>query len=270
LGTWLLAARTALARGQGIDLRSAPAEVQWIRLLPDTADQQRRAAAQTRIGAGERTVLIIGEAINVRGRHLFTSQTPGATSVEAVDLRDLVTFTRGFDLSSDDALTRLVTFAGELMTQVGATTFMNRIESIRSGRARTPPTPAEAAAVAFAAAPCFGGAHDLLDRLEEQPRARVYRPEIVRCCRSALRAAAGGGISLLDAVLQARERNRHQGRPVSGRAVGSTLLLKGLEADVAIVTHPEAMTSQNLYVALTRGARRVIICSHVPVLVPTA
>lgn len=83
-----------------------------------------------------------------------------------------------------------------------------------------------------------------------------------------MRAAVAGRITLLDAVLQARERNRHLGRPLSRRAVGSTLLLKGLEADVAIILHPEMMDASNLYVALTRGARRLIVCSSTAVLMP--
>ena len=81
--------------------------------------------------------------------------------------------------------------------------------------------------------------------------------------------AAGGG-TLLDAVLQARERNRQLGRPISRRAVGSTLLLKGLEADVVVILHPELMDAQNLYVAITRAARRLIVCSNTAVLSPVA
>jgi DNA helicase-2/ATP-dependent DNA helicase PcrA len=108
----------------------------------------------------------------------------------------------------------------------------------------------------------------LIQQLEDQAHARVFRPEILHCCRSAMRAAASGDITVLDAVLKGRERNRHLGRPVSRRAVGSTLLLKGLEADVAVITHPEAMDASNLYVALTRGARRLIVCSSTPVLRP--
>ena len=83
-----------------------------------------------------------------------------------------------------------------------------------------------------------------------------------------MRAVAAGGVTLLDAVLQARERNRHLGRPVSRRAVGSTLLLKVLEADVAVSLYPDMMDAPNLYVALTRGARRLVVCSSTPVLTP--
>jgi DNA helicase-2/ATP-dependent DNA helicase PcrA len=83
-----------------------------------------------------------------------------------------------------------------------------------------------------------------------------------------MQAAAGGSIDFLSAATQARERNRHLGRPLARRAVGSTLLLKGLEADAAVILHPELMTAQNLYVALTRGARLIVVCSPTPILTP--
>jgi hypothetical protein len=57
--------------------------------------------------------------------------------------------------------------------------------------------------------------------------------------------AVGGASDFLAAAIRARERNRHLGRPIARRSVGSTLLLKGLEADVSVILHPELMTAQN-------------------------
>lgn len=270
LGRWLLEVRAQLQGGQHVDLRGAPAEVNWVQLDAANAEQRRRAAAQTRAVGQEQTVLIIGDALNTRGRHQFTSQTPGATAVEAADLGDLVGFARHFNAGAPNSLEKLINFASALMTQVSATNLLGRVETIRQGRARTPPTPAEAAAVAFVDAPSLIAALRLLDQLEHQPHARVFRPEMLHCCRSAMRAAAAGEMTLLDAVLQARERNRHLGRPISRRAVGSTLLLKGLEADVAVILHPELMNAPNLYVALTRGAHRLVVCSPNAILRPVA
>lgn len=269
LGLWLLQARAQLQAGQAVDLRGAPVEVQWVP-HNGNADVQRRAAAQTRLVGQEETVLIIGDARNPRGRHQFTGQTPGATSVEAVDLGDLLGFARRFNVAAPDALEQLVNFAADLMTRVGAANFLTRVETIRQGRARTAPTPAETAAVAFVAAPSMAGALELLQQLEDQAHARVFRPEMLHCCRTAMRTAGTGGVPLLDAALQARERNRRVGRHVSRRAVGSTLLLKGLEADVVVILHPEMLDAPNLYVALTRGARRLLVCSDTPVLRPAA
>lgn len=269
LGAWLLQARASLQAGRAVDLRGAPEGVQWVQLTQGMELQQRLMAARTEAPNRDGRVLVIGDSINVNSRHQLTMQTPGATSVEAVDLKDLVNFARRFDLANPNALRLLAEFATSLMTGVGTANLLARVETIRSGRARTPATPAEAAAVAFMAAPSHIRSIDLLQSLADQRGARVYRPEVLHCGISALRAAEGGG-GLIGAAMQARERNRHLGRPLGRRAVGSTLLLKGLEADVAVILEPELMTAQHLYVALTRGARRVVVCSSTPMLTPAA
>lgn len=268
LGNWLLMVRQQLQAGRQVDLRTAPPEVRWVQLNAGTEVQQRLIAARAEAPNAQGTVLIIGDAINAQGRYQLTSQTPGAMTVEAVDLRDLVSFAGQFDLQGAQPLSQLASFASSVMTGVSAATLLPRVESLRSGRARTPPTPAEAEAVAFVAEPTMERALRVLDVFSNQPGSRVYRPEVLHGCKSAMQTAAGGSTDLLSAAVLARERNRHRGRPIARRSVGSTLLLKGLEADVAVILHPELMTAQNLYVALTRGARHVVVCSPTPILTP--
>ncbi|MCV5626659.1 hypothetical protein OFN31_34085, partial [Escherichia coli] len=77
-------------------------------------------------------------------------------------------------------------------------------------------------------------------------------PEVLRCCLRALQSAAAGGCTFADATVNERERNRHESRPLPRRVIGSTLLLKGLEGEVAVITSPEEMDAQHLYVAMTR------------------
>lgn len=268
LGQWLLSVRTALSSGSSIDLRTAPPEVRWVQLTVGNEIQQRLTAARTSAPGNHGTVLVIGDSINVQGRHLLTSQTPGAMAVEAVDLRDLVSFARRFDPLAPNALQVLVEFAAVMMTGVGAASLVTRVGILHGGRARTPPSLPEAAAVAFDTARTMSSALSLVDALASDAGTRVYRPEIFHCCRSAMQSAMRGEQDFLAAALQSRERNRHVRPPVARRAVGSTLLLKGLEADVAVVLNPETMNAQNLYVALTRGAKGLVVCSPSPVLVP--
>lgn len=265
LGTWLLHSRQLLEAGQPVDLGTAPTEVEWVQIHPANAEAQRRGAALTPLQQGE-SALIIGDARNTVGRQRLTSQTPGATTVEAVDLPDLITFAQSFELAGPMALSQIANFAAGVMTCVGVNAYLARVETIRSGRNRTPPTVAEAFAVSYLAAPSYPGVIGLLQRLAQQPDCRVYRPEILRCCIAALRMAASRTHSFHEAAIQIRERNRFQGRPLSRRAVGSTLLLKGLEADVAVILEPELMNARNLYVAMTRGAKRLVICSQTRVL----
>lgn len=268
LGNWLLVCRQILAAGGAIDLRAAPQEVTWVQLAPGTAEEQRMEAARTQAATRDGSVLVIGDSRNARGRRLLASRTPGATTVEPVDLRDLTDFGQNFNLAADDAVMRLIEFAGEVMTNVGAAELLRRVNSLRQGRARIPATSAEAAVVAFAAAPSLISAHNALTQIAEQKNVRSYRPAILRCCMTAMQRAADGSSTFYAATLHERERNRHTGRPLSLRSVGSTLLLKGLEADVAVVLHPETMDAKHLYVALTRGARRVVVCSETANLVP--
>jgi hypothetical protein len=81
-------------------------------------------------------------------------------------------------------------------------------------------------------------------------------------------AVREGGPTPYEAAVQVREQARMVGRPLARRTVGSTLLLKGLEADVAVILTPELMDRQHLYVAMTRGARKLVICSDSPTLSP--
>lgn len=267
LGKWLLKVREQLEQGGAVDLASAPKGVEWIRIV-GAGDQQRMNAARFDPKDARQSVLVIGDSRNTRGRLDLCSKTPGATAVESVELGDLIQFSSRFNLASADALEQIVGIAAEIMTQVGKRKFLNRVGVVLRGKSKSSPTPAELAAVKFCESPDMRNAGMLIDALQLQKGARVFRPEVLRCLRAAISEAAGGSVTFPEAVLSARERGRFRGRLVSRRAVGSTLLLKGLESDVAVVLHPEKMNSQNLYVALTRGARRVLVCSEGAVIHP--
>ena len=58
------------------------------------------------------------------------------------------------------------------------------------------------------------------------------------------------------------------GRQLPKNAIGSTLLLKGLEADHVVVLNASDLDARNLYVAMTRGAKSVILCARNSMLAP--
>ena len=197
----------------------------------------------------------------------FASQTRGAVTVEAVDLRDLLNFARSFDLGADDALRRLVEFAKSVMTKVEAPEYLRRIETLNRGAARNPASPAEQAALAFIRGPSVVAAINVLGEIKNKSGVRVYRPTILRTCMEALKLCGGApDVTFHGAAIRIRERNRHLGRALPKRAVGSTLLLKGLEAEVSVVLNADKLKPHDLYVAMTRGAKALTICSNSPVL----
>jgi hypothetical protein len=98
---------------------------------------------------------------------------------------------------------------------------------------------------------------------------RAHRPAVLTACIRALQSCDGTGeLTFHDAAIRMREHNRLIGRPLPKRAVGSTLLLKGLEAEVAVVLNAGNLNAQNLYVAMTRGSKALTICSQTPILRP--
>ncbi len=105
-GRWLLDMRRALEEGLAIDLSAAPPEVSWIH-LDGTEDRVRQIrAASIRAVERDGSVLVIGDGQRPASQQEFASQIPGAVTVEAVDLRDMVGFARDLDFSRSDALAR--------------------------------------------------------------------------------------------------------------------------------------------------------------------
>ena len=269
LGHWLLDVREKLLRGEPIDLHTAPAAVSWVE-LDGTEDHQRRlTAARVRPPDGIGRVLIIGDSTNPESQQQFASQTPGAVTVEAVDLKDFVSFARTFDPAAPDALERLTQFAQSVMTNVGAAKLVRRVQSLMRGTARNPPTIVEQDALEFVHVHSFCAAVNLLVEIGKEGGVRTHRPTVLRACIKALQLChRTTGLSFHDAAIQMREQNRLVGRLLPRRAVGSTLLLKGLEAEVVVVLNASALDARNLYVAMTRGSRALIVCSQTPVLNP--
>lgn len=267
LGQWLLEVRSKLLRGEPVDLRAAPTSVTWVE-LDGTRDHERRlTAARVRPPDATGSVLIIGDSMNPASQRQFASQTPGAIAIEAVDLRDLVSFAQTFDLAAANALEQLAQFAQNVMTGVSAADLVRRVDSLIRGTARNPPTDVERSALAFVRTPSHRAAANLLSEMSKEGGVRTHRPAVLRACIKALQLCDGiDGLSFQDAAIRMREQNRLIGRPLPKRAVGSTLLLKGLEADVAVILNAADLDARNLYVAMTRGSKLLTVCSPTPVL----
>lgn len=98
------------------------------------------------------------------------------------------------------------------------------------------------------------------------PGVHVYRRELLREMRRALnRQQQQPGTALTDAAWHVRDLTRRIGRRMPRLAVGRTHIVKGLEFDDAIVLDAGALTTpQQLYVAITRGARSLTLLGDPP------
>ncbi|WP_261793866.1 hypothetical protein [Pseudomonas oryzihabitans] len=134
----------------------------------------------------------------------FASHPPGASTVEAVDLQDLIAFGSSFEVASPDALGQLLTLAQGVMTNVGVPELTRRMDSLAIGTARNPPSEAESSALAFLRTPSIAAAATLLSELLGMPNVRVHRPAILYGVLKALRDAAPGVGPLAEAARRVR------------------------------------------------------------------
>jgi UvrD/REP helicase N-terminal domain len=220
-GRWLLDVRRALIDGTPVDLRSAPPEMSWVHLDGSENRVRQLRAASTRAPDRDGTVLIIGKSTSPPSQQEIPSLTPGAVTVEAVDLKDLVQFSRDLDFGRPDALARVVSFAGSVMTNVGAADLLRRVDILERGTARREPSDVERAAIAFKAASSPAATVELLVEIGKDAGVRTHRPAVLRAGIKALKSCDGSeGNSFYDAAVRSREQNRLLGRPLpSGPSV---------------------------------------------------
>ena len=262
LGNWLLGVRQTLMKGQNITLAGAPASVRWIRLSGNAAQDRPlliNAARCPHKQVDDKT-LIIGDSMNAASRYNIAKSIPGIITIEPVSLKDMINYSRR--LSQANAVPVTLEFAESMITNVGGSNILRRIETINAGRNRTPPSDVETAALNLEGRPTLTGVANLLSACTNQTGSRTYRPRVLRAALKALNLAISEpSINLLEAATRIREENRAVGRQLPNNAIGSTLLLKGLESDHVVVLNAGELDAKNLYVAMTRGAKSVTLCS---------
>jgi DNA helicase-2/ATP-dependent DNA helicase PcrA len=90
-----------------------------------------------------------------------------------------------------------------------------------------------------------------------------YRKELFWDLIKSLEIAHHENISVLEAMENLRNLKRRNGKKVSGKLIGTTLLTKGLEFSTVVVLNAhEFKDKNNLYVALSRASNKLIIISE--------
>jgi hypothetical protein len=96
----------------------------------------------------------------------------------------------------------------------------------------------------------------------------AFRPELIRIIKDAARIDPGDLSGLPAAIAKVHEMDRRLARRMPWCCIGTTKLVKGLEADNVIVMDVATMDASDLYVALTRATLRLTIVTSKPVLPP--
>ena len=249
-GDWLLGIRRDLADGTGIDLNDSPDSVQWTSI--DRAESIADAESHG-------SLFVIGNSSDINSRNELAKRLRFAATVEPVDLKDLIAFAEVFHLDAPDPLSDLVEFA--------KLTMVNSSRGSVEKAGDSPESPSKQAARQFRKDPSFASASKFLAITKAQAGVRTYRPTLLDACIRALnKCAEDADQGLIESTIFVREQMRRYGRRLPAKAVGSTLLLKGLEAEATVIMDADCMNVRNLYVAMTRASHRLVICSRSPFL----
>lgn len=267
LGVWLQRVRRALENGEAIDLANAP--ITWIR-----KKNTGRIIAECHRKANQRddtTVLIRKWP---RQCHDIANKLSGRYScIEPIQADELLGFAEKLDqLTGIERIVALIDFAGRCMTRVRSElrSLTDAIQNGRIPRLRKHPQQVDALlAVGEDTAPAL--ISQAIEMLKRMDGVIVYRHEMLRELARAIRLVeASDARDLSEAVWMVRNRTRMAGRDLWRCSVGTTLLVKGLEFDHAVVMDAHEFDARNLYVALTRGAKSLTVVSPSPVLRPVA
>jgi DNA helicase-2/ATP-dependent DNA helicase PcrA len=269
LGAWLQAVRLALEEGRTIDLTQAIEGV----TLREVADENGLVITQgntCRYFACDRHHSAVAihkghQQYKAKCHRLAKSIGGRFSSIEEIEGKHLFSFVNQIERETRGGrrLKRLIAFAESCMTavQVNLPAATSRGEPVQIRRNTKNPTVA-AAANAFLGQPSSLNMAAFLDALKALPDVEVSRSDLLNRMAGVLKKhVLRPDFTLREAADRYHSEFRHKGRPVGRRLIGTTLLLKGLEFDHAIVLDAASLSRKELYVALTRGARSLTIIS---------
>ena len=279
LGKWLHNARKCLEREQPIDLNADRTDV--VRVVLSRADPQalhRNQSNTCRYFQCDRADTVIAihkgsQQYKAKCHTLSRNLSGKFSSIEEVEGKDLFSFIRKVESANTNAgrLREVVKFAKRCMTTVvqSLPTATVRGESAKI-RTNTRNPKAAHQANDYLDDPTSASMFNFLSAVKETAGVEVTRADLFHRALGVLRKhVLHPDLSLTKAAEKYQSEFRYKGRPVRRRRlIGTTLLVKGLEFDHAIVLDAASLSKKELYVALTRGAQSLTIVSTDPVLNP--
>lgn len=275
LGAWLKKARETLEKGEEIDLSNGlPACVRRVQTTPEYLASKQYSTLMGLLGNQESVIALHGGDQQSKNMTHLLARTMGGkfSSIEEVEGKDLHSFIKklvaakttqqGFLLALD--------FSKKCFTGVGAilTAGTKRGEVAKQSKGTKYPLVLKAAN-AYLNSPTSSHLRAFFLALKDNPETSAYRRDLLYRFLNVLKIHIDGvGANLTEAANKYQRDMRHTGRPISHRKlIGTTLLVKGLEYDHAVILDADSLDAQDLYVAMTRGAKTLTIVGeqrHLP------
>jgi DNA helicase-2/ATP-dependent DNA helicase PcrA len=265
LGEWLLDVRKRLIAGEPIDLQNAPLTRQAM------IDQksQLQACFSTGREHGHSTVAL--RKWPAQCHRLVRFLKGSYETMESVECEDLQTWAQRIESSQGAERACHIAKCAKVCLARLPTAVSDWIKAFDSGRFPNPQR--HDYKIVVNALKQAAGSEELslvdsaMDAFERLDGSLVYvRRELWRELRRALNEFGRiEGRTLTETAWTVRNRVRHIGRRVDRRCVSTTLLVKGLQFDHAIILDANDLEdAENLYVALSRASRSLTVFSGTP------
>jgi len=270
LGVWLAALRPALESGGCIDLAGCPACVKWEELPTDPRFRSSKIVEICKRTLGDLcggTLVVIGDARNINARAAIAKNLAkaGFSNIEPLGCTSLYAAAAKIEEATDFArLKAAMEFICDCLTGAEQSGFIKAVKSRQNGGRLGAAKFGDLinAGLAIVEKQADDALLELMNGFYGKGDTYCYRREMFFAMRAALRIkCTRRSCTLVDAIWEVQNRIRHAGRLISNKSIGSTLLVKGLEFDHAIIIHTDNMTRKDWYVALTRATKGITILS---------
>lgn len=275
LGAWLKAARKKIEQGQKIDLLDErPPSVVRVHTDPEYLSSKQYSSLCNLLNLDESVIALHGGDQQSKNKtHLLARSMSGRfSSIEEVEGKNLHSFVKKFVAAKtvQAGFLLAVEFAKKCFTGVAdALTAGTRRGEVANLRKGTKYPLILKAANDYLNEPTSSHLKAFFLALKTNPETSAYRRDLLYRFLNVLKMHVDGeGATLAEAANMYQREMRHTGRPISHKKlIGTTLLVKGLEYDHAVILDADALNAKDLYVAMTRGSKSLTIigtCRHLP------
>ena len=270
LADWLSDVRRALEKGGAIDLTNRPGCVSWEHLHDDPQFRQGKIVGTCKSVMGKASdaqLVVIGDPANINVRASLAQKlaAAGFSNNEPLGCKHLYEFADKIESAKGfTRLKRAMDFICACMINAEKKAFLDSVKSHQSGRKHgaTKFGGLVKTGIAVAEGTADESVLELMQGFHGREATRLFRGEMFFAMRSSLQIKRARQYDTLkDAIWEVQNRVRHAGRKIGKRSIGSTLLVKGLQFDHAVIIHADNMTRKDWYVALTRATTSVTILS---------
>lgn len=268
LGQWLDEMRELLIDGKQIQLiGQLPKGVQRYSVdLNDFRNRKRLAVFYENLHTTDSVIAIhSGDQKSKNKTHRLAQSLAGKfSSLEEVEAKDLHRFIKKINdaKSAKERLRYVIAFSKTCCNAVDAV-LTAATKNGQEGKATKATRSREIQDVAnrYLATGLCKDMAELLGLIRDRTEVTTYRRDLLNRMLGVLRThEENPELTLIEAANRYQREFRYAGRPIRhNKLIGTTLLVKGLEYDHAIVLEAESMTAKDLYVALTRGAKTITI-----------